>query len=179
MRGVPSAGAIADNAGRRGTGLVRIPRAFLHLALGDLAGVGVSEPAQAALRGLIADLPLVPDASVSAQLIGPAEVSLPCLAALARHVGQGLRDHNLSFSHDRPRLRAERCKLIFLDNDALAELIRRGDQRPRREAVVFVAGAQPSVLDLLHERQRAGLASFVTTTLPLADLVQWRTVRLR
>jgi hypothetical protein len=160
------------------TGLVRIPRAFLHLGLADLAGMGVSERGQAALRALIADLPLVPDASVSAQLIGPAQATLPCLAALARHVGQGLRDHNLSFSHDRPRLRAERCKLIFLESDALVELIGRGDPRPRRETVVFVAGAVPSVLDLLEDRDRAGLASFVTTTLPLTDLARWRCVDL-
>ena len=29
------------------------------------------------------------------------EVTLPCLAVVARHVGQGLRDYNLSLAHDR------------------------------------------------------------------------------
>jgi hypothetical protein len=158
--------------------LVRIPRALLHLELAGLARLGVSELARAVLRELIADLPLVPDASLSAQLIGPPAVTLPCLAALARHVGQGLRDHNLRLVHDRSQLHAERCKLVFLDGDTLANLVGLGDPRPRRETVVFVAGAHAGVLDLLAQRERAGLASFVTTTVPLADLRHWRCVDL-
>jgi hypothetical protein len=158
--------------------LVRIPRPLLHFELAELPRLGVPEPARVALRELIADLPLVPDASTCAQLIGPPAVTLPCLAALARHVGQGLRDYNLRLVQDRSRLRAERCKLVFLDGDALAQLIGLGDPRPAHETVLFVAGAQPRVLDLLAQRERAGLASFVTTAVPLANLEHWRYVDL-
>ena len=83
------------------TGIVRIPRELLYVGFDDLASLGVPASAQAALRALVADLPLVPDATSSAQLIGARSVALPCLAALARHVVQGLRDHNLTLAHDR------------------------------------------------------------------------------
>src|SRR6185369_7831082 len=89
--------------------LVRIPRHLLHIALDDLP-----PGSRAKLVPLLADLPLVPDASVSAQLIGPAEATLACLAVLARHVGQGLRDANLAIAHDRERLSQQRHKLVFL-----------------------------------------------------------------
>jgi hypothetical protein len=158
--------------------LVRIPRPLLHLELAELPRWGVSEPARAALRELIADLPLVPDASTCAQLVGPPAVTLPCLTVLARHIGQGLRDHNLRLVQDRSRLHAERAKLVFLTGDALAEIVDSGDPRPGRATVVFVAGAQKRVLDLLAQRERAGLASFVTTAATLAELAHWRYVDL-
>ena len=103
------------------TGIVRIPRELLYVGFDDLASLGVPASAQAALRALVADLPLVPDGASSAQLIGARSVALPCLAALARHVVQGLRDHNLTLAHDRPRLRAERRKLLFYDAAAVLE----------------------------------------------------------
>src|SRR5947209_3211349 len=107
--------------------LVQIPKHLLHVALDDLSQLGVPTAARAALRALLADLPLVPEASSSAQLIGPPAIALPCLAVLARHVGQGLRDQNLAIAHDRERLAAERAKLLFLPADALAEAIEKGD----------------------------------------------------
>ena len=67
--------------------LTRIPRELLHVGLDDLSTLGVPDQARAALRALLADLPRVPDASLSAQLIGSREVTLPCLAVLARHAG--------------------------------------------------------------------------------------------
>ncbi len=161
-----------------GERLVRIPRHLLHVEPDDLNQLGVPEHARRELRALLADLPLVPDSSLSAQLVGPASVTLPCLAVLARHVGQGLRDHNLSLADDRPRLHLERRKLIFLEAEALEELFAGGDEGPRVEAVLFVVGTTPGVLDLLAAREASGLASFVTSTAPNAVLAHWRQVRL-
>jgi hypothetical protein len=158
--------------------LVRIPRHLLHVELDDLNQLGVPENARGALRALLADLPLVPDSALSAELVGPAAVTLPCLAVLARHVGQGLRDHNLSLADDRPRLRLERRKLVFLQADALEELLGLGDERPHHEAVVFVAGTTPGVLNLLAAREANGLASLVTSTSPVPALAHWRHVHL-
>ena len=152
---------------------VRIPHNLLHIELDDL-----TQSARAALRPLLADLPLVPDASHSAVLVGPARATLLCLAVLARHVGQGLRDHNLSLTHDRQRLTAERCKLIFLESAALAELLSTGDGRLQHEAVLFVIEPTPGVLDLLAKREANGLASFVTSTQPPAGLRHWRHMHL-
>ena len=158
--------------------LVRIPRHLLHVGLDDLSRLGVAESARDALRALLADLPAVPDASTSAQLIGPGHVTLPSLAVLARHVGQGLRDHNLTLAHDRPRLRAERRKLIFLDGETLAAVVAAGDRRPAREAVLCVAEATPTLRELLATREAAGLASFLTAPAPLPELCHWRHVHL-
>jgi hypothetical protein len=152
---------------------VRIPRDLLHVELDDLPSLGVPDQARAALRGLLADLPLVPDASLSAQLIGPRQITLPCLAVLARHVGQGLRDHNLTLAHDRPRLRLERRKLAFMDGEAVAS-----GTRAISEAVLFVVDCTPQVLDLLGARESAGLASFITAETGFPQLVHWRTVDL-
>src|SRR5258708_37295569 len=146
----------------RSARLVRIPRELLHVGLDDLGPLGVAEHARDALRSLLADLPLVPDSSLSAVLKGPTSVTLPCLAVLARHVGQGLRDHNLSLAHDRSRLHEERRKLIFLEAETLEELLASGVERPAQEAVLFVLGTTPAVLDLLAVRDARGLASFVT-----------------
>src|SRR5205085_8463622 len=121
-------------------------------------------------RALLADLPLVPDASCSAQLVGPPDVGLACLAVLARHVGQGLRDHNLSIAHDGARLRVERHKLMFLDAAALRDAVAHGDTRPRSESILFVSNAGPELLGLLCTRESAGLASFIATPRPLAAL---------
>jgi hypothetical protein len=159
--------------------LVRIPRHLLHVGLDDLGSLGVAEPARDALRGLLADLPMVPDASSSAQLIGEPAVTLPGLAVLARHVGQGLRDHNLSMAHDRARLGSERGKLVFLSHDALLEALSSRDERPGDEAVLFVSEARDPVCSLLKQRDARGLASFVTAGAPLAALAGWRTVDLR
>ena len=142
----------------------------MHVGLDDLPGLGVHQAASDGLRALLADLPLVPDAASSAQLVGPGSVTLPCLAVLARHVGQGLRDQNLTIAHDRGRLGAERRKLLFLSAATLEEAAARGDQRPDHESVVFVFGAGSAVTPLLARRQVAGLASFVTTTGPIREL---------
>ena len=154
--------------------LTRIPRELLHVGLDDLPGLGVPDTARAALRALLADLPMVPDATHSAQLIGVPQVTLPCLAVLARHVGQGLRDHNLSLAHDRPRLHLERRKLVFLNAAAVAS----DDPRPASEAVLFVVDCTPHLMDLLGVRESAGLASFVTTTTVFPRLAHWRKVIL-
>lgn len=159
-------------------GLVRIPRQLLHVQLDDLVELGVPERARAALMVLLADLPLVPDGSASAALIGPAEVTVACLAVLARHVGQGLRDHNLSLAHDRQQLQLTRAKLIFLEAPALEVALAGGDERPARETVLFVRGSSPAVLELLAQREAAGRASYITSTQPLAELAHWRQVRL-
>jgi hypothetical protein len=111
-------------------------------------------------------------------LIGPSEVTLPCLAVLARHVGQGLRDHNLTFAHDRGRLALERGKLIFMDGVELEAVIAQGDQRAVRETVLFLANAVPLVVDLLVRRDTAGLASFITAPAPIPELANWRIVQL-
>jgi hypothetical protein len=126
----------------------------------------------------LADLPLVPDASMSAQLIGPPEVALACLAVLARHVGQGLRDHNLTMAHDRAKLRSDRQKLIFLESSALLAALADGDERPLHEAVLFALNATPALAALLEERTATGLASFVTSRTPQPALGHWRTVNL-
>jgi len=158
--------------------LVSIPRHLLHVGLDDLPGLGVSESARAALRGLLADLPLVPNAGSSAQLVGPASVTLPCLGVLARHVGQALRDSNLAIAHDRRRLHAERGKLLFLNAQLVADALALGDERPLREAVLFVSEVTASLHALLARREAAGLASFVATPEPLSDLAHWRLVDL-
>jgi hypothetical protein len=111
-------------------------------------------------------------------LVGQPEVTLPCLAVLARHVGQGLRDHNLTLAHDRARLNAERGKLIFMDAADLADVVAGGDARPARETVLFVANTTPSVVDLLVQRDASGLASFITTSEPFPQLAHWHIVKL-
>jgi hypothetical protein len=182
--------------------LVRIPRHLLHVELGDLAGLGVPTTARDALRALMADLPLVPDASQSAQLVGPPAITLACLAVLARHVGQGLRDHNLSMAHNRSTLHTERRKLIFLEGDSLAGILATGDQRPMTEAVLFLIDTgpsreidprpsrqldtrpsrqiapRPSLQILLAAREAAGLATFVTSPTAHPHLAHWRSVDL-
>jgi hypothetical protein len=150
--------------------LVRIPRHLLHLRLDELA-----EPARSALLPLLADLPAVPDASLSAQLIGAPDDALRCLAVLARHVGQGLRDYNLTLAHDPVRLKEARCKLVFLSGTELEAALESGAPRLEREAVLFVHDAAPAVRRLLHERHKHGLASFVTARAPL---MPWRTIEL-
>ena len=157
--------------------LVQIPRHLLHIELDDLGQLGVSEHARSDLRALLADQPLVPQAANSAVLLGHPEVTLPCLAVLARHVGQGLRDHNLSLAGDKARLHMERLKLIFLDAATL-ETVLRSDARPSREAAVFVTDTTPRVRSLLLERHATGLASFVTSTEPVDSLAHWRQLRL-
>lgn len=173
---------LAASRGQREPRLVRIPRPLLHVGLDDLAGLGIGDGVRDALRALLADLPGVPDAALSAQLLGPPEVTLACLAVLARHVGQGLRDANLALAEDRERLRAERLKLIFLDGAGLADALARGDARPAREAALFLsrsdAPVADSVLELLAARDAAGLVSFVTSTAPLAQLGHWRALEL-
>lgn len=156
--------------------LVRIPRHLLHIEFDDLARLGIPDNKRAALRGLLADLPLLPRAEHSAQLIGAPDVTLPCLAVLARHVGQGLRDHNLSLAHDRHALRTQRQKLLFLDAAALHAVIESGDQRPAHEAVLFVVNATPGLVPLLESRAARDLASFVTEEARLNDLAHWRAV---
>jgi hypothetical protein len=151
--------------------LVRIPRHLLHIALDDLA-----PGPRALLVPLLADLPLVPDASVSAQLIGPAEVTLACLAVLARHIGQGLRDANLAIAHDRERLSQQRHKLVFLTGCELERAVAGGATRPAQETVLFVSAASSALEGLLEERHARGLASFVTAEEPIAD---WRVIDLR
>jgi len=158
--------------------LLHIPRDLLHVELDDLPRLGVPDQARAALRELLADLPLVPDASHSAQLLGPRQLTLPCLAVLARHVGQGLRDHNLTLAHDRPRLHLERRKLVFVDAVALAAAAAGGDERAANEAVLFVVDCAPSVLNLFAARDSAGLASFITAPTGFSRLAHWRTVRM-
>jgi hypothetical protein len=159
--------------------LVQIPRDLLHVGLDNLGHFGVPENARAELRALLADLPLVPQAADSAVLQGPAQVTLPCLAVLARHVGQGLRDHNLTLAADKARLQVERRKLIFLDAATLSSILASGDDRPLREAALFVTDSTPRVLELLAQREAAGLASYVTSTAPAESLAHWRQVHLR
>jgi hypothetical protein len=158
--------------------LVRIPRHLLHVSLDDLPALGVNQQARSALRSLLAELPMVPEASLSAQLIGPPDVALPCLAVLARHIGQGLRDTNLAVAHDRARLAEQRHKLVFLEASSLSRLLESGDARPARETVLFVVEASPEVSSLLAEREAAGLASFVTASAPLSALAHWRILHL-
>jgi hypothetical protein len=155
--------------------LVRIPLHLLHVGLDNL---DLPKKAHDALRALLADLPLVPSAADSAILLGGPEVTLPSLAILARHVGQGLRDHNLTLAADKARLRVERHKLIFLEAQTLDDALALGDDRPLQEAVLFVIGTTPRVVQLLESRQAGGLASFVTSTAPVAALANWRHVKL-
>jgi hypothetical protein len=89
-----------------------------------------------------------------------------------------LRDHNLALAADRERLREERRKLVFLDAETLEAVLASGDKRPIHEAALFVTETTPRVLALLAERQAAGLASFVTSTGPVAGLAHWRRVDL-
>jgi hypothetical protein len=158
--------------------LVQIPRHLLHVGLDDLSQLGVPTAARDALRARLADLPLVPDAGSSAQLIGPPAITLPCLAVLARHVGQGFRDTNLAIAHDSARLTSERHKLIFLPGDVLADAIAQGDKRPFNETVVFVTGWTARVNPLLSSRDASGLATFVSAESPIPDLTHWRRVDL-
>jgi hypothetical protein len=158
--------------------LVRIPRHLLHVSPDDLPALGVGEHARSLLRSLLADLPMVPDASLSTQLVGPSHMTLPCLAVLARHVGQGLRDTNLSLAHDRARLARERHKLLFLDASTLSMLLESGDARPARESVLFIVEASTDLSSLLAERDAAGLATFVTSCTVLRTSSHWRTLNL-
>jgi len=93
-------------------------------------------------------------------------------------VGQGLRDHNLALAADRARLHTERRKLIFLSSDSLDEILASGEDRPAREAALFVTEMTPRGLALLAHREADGLASFVTSTAPIASLAHWRQVKL-
>jgi hypothetical protein len=152
--------------------LVRIPRDLLHVGLDDLAALGLAR-ARAALVALLADLPLIPRAADSAALVGPPAATLPCLAVLARHVGQGLRDHNAALIHDRARLRRERLKLAFLDLTALEQALAVPAARRRleEEAALFVVGlaapVPPAVAALLRARRSADLPTFISaSTLP-------------
>jgi hypothetical protein len=154
---------------------------LLHIGFEDLETFGVPDAARAALRGLLADLPLVPDASFSAQLVGPASVTLPALAVLARHVGQGLRDTNLTIAHDKERLRTARLKLAFLRAANIAPLASQHDERPQTEAALFLYDLETpreDVLRTLRARDTAGLASFVTSTQAVPELANWRVVDL-
>jgi hypothetical protein len=142
----------------------RIPRELLYITLDDLPSA-----ARHALLPLLADLPRVPTADDSAVLVGPSDVTLPALAVLARHLVQGLRDHNLTIAHDRARLRAERRKLLFFDAPtALA------DTRAQHESVVCVADLTTACVALVEQRRAAGLASFVTARSSLPGLAGWR-----
>jgi len=62
--------------------------------------------------------------------------------------------------------------------DSLDEILASSDERPSREAALFVIESTPRVLALLAERHAAGLASFVTSTTPVANLAHWRQVKL-
>lgn len=161
----PSGGVGARTA--RGPRLARIPRELLHVGFDDLAGLGVPEAGRLALRALVADLPLVPRAVDSAVLVGEPGCTLPCLAALARHVGQGLRDHNVGLIHDRTRLRSERLKLAFLSAAEVEQVLGEpaGPRLLGAVAVLFVHGADDVFvrrLDrLLAVRAGTGRASFV------------------
>lgn len=152
----------------------RIPRELLYITLDDLPPRGVPDAGRLALRSLLADLPQVPDATSSAQLIGPPEWTLPCLAVLARHMVQGLRDFNLTLAHDRPRLKADRRKLLFFDSVALRQ--RRSEAL--REAVLCVHQPLPCDVDMLHARDAARLATLVSTERRIDALAGWRVVSL-
>jgi hypothetical protein len=146
----------------------RIPRHLLYVTLDDL-------PVEVRVRmlPLLADLPRVPTAVESAQLIGPTALTLPALAVLARHIVQGLRDYNLTLAHDRAVLSAQRRKLLFLDASAAAD-----HDGAAREAVVCLADATPALRPLLAARDVARLASFVTSPTPLPGLEHWRSIEL-
>lgn len=153
---------------------VRIPRQFLHVRFEDLDELGVPMSTRTALRALLADLPLVPTAAESAQVIGPPEIVVPSLAVLARHVGQGLRDHNLTLAHHQPTLRAMRRKLAFVDAESLAEGLSDGAEDPAEIAVLFVTNASSDVVTLLARREANNLASFIGSDTPLEALRHWR-----
>jgi hypothetical protein len=146
----------------------RIPPHLLHITLDDLPA-----DVRSRLVTLLADLPQLPTHADSAVLAGPSTVTLPALAVLARHVIQGLRDHNLTLAHDRPRLRRDRRKLLFWDASTLLE------DGPTSESVLCLAGATPEVLARLQQREAAGLATFVTTSIPLDALAHWRHINLQ
>lgn len=160
--------------------LVRIPSTLRKLGLDDLQAHGVPAAARTALVALLADLPAQPTAADDAALVGPAEWTLPCLVVLARHVGQGLRDHNVALLHEKARLRRERKKLLFLSaGEAIAV-----DAAPlEREAVLFLhaLGGVPSPLlgRVLGRRADLGLATFVATSRTDTVPPGWRVVDLR
>jgi hypothetical protein len=147
----------------------RIPPHLLHITVDDLP-----EPVCARLLPLLAHLPQLPAAADSAQLIGPSAVTLPALAVLARHIVQGLRDHNLTLANDRPRLCRERRKLLFFDSAAVIERVSEAET----ESVLCLADATPQVVPVALAREAAGLASFVSTACPLERLAHWRVIDL-
>jgi hypothetical protein len=147
----------------------RIPRQFLYLTLDDLP-----ESSRAALLPLIADLPLVPTAEHSCQVIGPTDLTLPCLAVLARHVVQGLRDHNLTLAHDRHRLHHERHKLLFYDEPALLQ----APPTSTTEAILCLLDPSPASVPLLTTRHSANLATFIATAHPVPQLPAWHQIHL-
>ena len=71
------------------------------------------------------------------------------VSVLARHIVQGLRDHNLTLAHDRSRLRAERRKLLFYDHTG-----RGADDRLSRERVLCLANVDASDVERLLTRER-------------------------
>lgn len=162
--------------------LARIPPHLLHVTLDDLPRLGVPDGARAALVNLLADLPAVPRAADGAVLAGPDPMTLPCLAVVARHVGQALRDHNVALLHDRARLRAGRLKLGFL---SLARLLADQadlDKDLRSEAALFITGLTwplpAPVATLLASRTAADLATFGSARTVPSDTCGWRTVGL-
>jgi hypothetical protein len=154
------------------------------VTLDDLPGLGVSERSRAALVALLADLPHIPVAGDSALLIGTPETTLACLAVLARHIGQALRDHNAALLHDRARLRAERLKLGFLSQRELTDEAAVLERALREEAALFVQGLSyplpPELTSILDVRCARGLASFASSALapPEGVLSGWRRVSL-
>jgi len=158
--------------------LVRIPRDFLHLGLDDLESVGVSVGARRALVSLLADLPAVPTADDDALLVGSESTTLPCLAVLARHVVQGLRDHNINLMHDRARLRGERLKVVFISQDDLRRE-RTLQTAAEREAALFLHHLQwpltPAVEQVLVTRAELELVTFGAATAAPGE-VPWRRV---
>jgi hypothetical protein len=144
----------------------RIPRELLYITLDDLPSLW-----RARLLPLLADLPQVPTASDSALLVGPSDVTLPCLAVLARHIVQGLRDYNLTLAADRAQLHAKRRKLLFVDEAALLDGV-------PTEAVLCLADATSASRMLLVQREHMGLASFITLQTLLPALGNWRCVDL-
>jgi hypothetical protein len=147
----------------------RIPRQFLHLTLEDLP-----EPSRATLLPLIADLPLVPSAAHSCQIVGPTDRTLRCLVVLARHVVQGLRDYNLTLAHDRHRLHQERRKLLFYDEPALLE----APCSSLTEAILCLVDPSPASVPFLTSRHATNLATFIATSHPLPQLPTWRQIHL-
>lgn len=154
----------------------------MHVGFDDLVALGVPESGRLALRGLLAELPLVPNATHSAQLVGPPESALACLAVLARHVGQGLRDTNLTLAHDRDQLRSKRAKLIFVSAASLPATLADDDERLKHETVLFISDLDANRLaalgDLFARRDASGVATFVTAPVRLAALPTWRLVDL-